>query len=755
MEQGNHRQHSGEPRALFERARAARADQDSALDSYDATAYQRISAWLGFRKIGRDRLAFRQENASRVRWKRDVGAQVELRGARTAIPIVESAKFLMSREDRREMDEEIKGDLGRELANAISPIPYYPGRDQLFLSFINNGKMMMDVDESNIIHPLANGAEAYYQYALGDSATIRLEGGQAIELRELVVRARKPRWNLAVASLWFDAGTGHLARAAFRFSEPMDIAEMAKEEGDDPKEEVPLALRGVLFPMTFDLSALTVEYSLQRGRFWMPRTQAIEGNVRVGFLRVPFEARERFTYASVNALDSFPPMPPADGGRAARISAINHDTTLTDSMMAVKRKAVYDSLDAARAARQKQECAAKGRVTVRSTRGDGQVPVLVSVPCDTASLSRSTDLPPSIYDEGEAVFGESEMRALRDEVLTLGAQAGFGPQRPVWYFGLPMTRYNRVEGLSTGLGVEQQLGAGYKASGALRLGTADLAPNGEARIARSDGRRSLQLAGYRRLEAAHDWGAPLGFGASVNALLFGRDEGFYYRTAGAELMAVGEGRSLFEYRVFAERQNDARRETDFSLAHALNGLRMPGNIVAREGTVVGTGLHLAGSRGADPHGLRLAGDLRGEAGTGTWTWGRLGTDVTVSHGLGSSLDGALTLGAGSTTGEVPPQRLFYLGGSQTVRGQRAGSGVGDAYWLTRLELGARSVGFRPVVFGDVGWAGDRTTWRHPGRPLSGVGVGASFLDGLMRFDVAKGLWPRKSVRADFYLEARF
>src|SRR5512132_2182632 len=40
-------------RMTRERARAARMSQDSALMSYDATAYLRISAGLGFSKIGR------------------------------------------------------------------------------------------------------------------------------------------------------------------------------------------------------------------------------------------------------------------------------------------------------------------------------------------------------------------------------------------------------------------------------------------------------------------------------------------------------------------------------------------------------------------------------------------------------------------------------------------------------------------------------------------------------------------------------
>ncbi len=39
--------------------------------------------------------------------------------------------------------------------------------------------------------------------------------------------------------------------------------------------------------------------------------------------------------------------------------------------------------------------------------------------------------------------------------------------------------------------------------------------------------------------------------------------------------------------------------------------------------------------------------------------------------------------------------------------------------------------------------------------MSGVGTGLSFLDGLFRFDVARGLYPRREWRLDLYVEARF
>ena len=84
-----------------------------------------------------------------------------------------------------------------------------------------------------------------------------------------------------------------------------------------------------------------------------------------------------------------------------------------------------------------------------------------------------------------------------------------------------------------------------------------------------------------------------------------------------------------------------------------------------------------------------------------------------------------------------------------------GVAVGDAFWLTRLELGMGAVFARPVIFGDLGWAGDRHRWNEGVIPVSGAGVGASFMDGLVRMDLAKGIRPRGGVRASLYLDARF
>src|SRR5688572_17685633 len=75
-------------RNLLLRARITRSSQDSALMSYDAKGYQRISVGMSLRETARDRLAFRMESASRIRWHRNGAVRVEMLGARSVAPIV-------------------------------------------------------------------------------------------------------------------------------------------------------------------------------------------------------------------------------------------------------------------------------------------------------------------------------------------------------------------------------------------------------------------------------------------------------------------------------------------------------------------------------------------------------------------------------------------------------------------------------------------------------------------------------------------
>jgi hypothetical protein len=288
----------------------------------------------------------------------------------------------------------------------------------------------------------------------------------------------------------------------------------------------------------------------------------------------------------------------------------------------------------------------------------------------------------------------------------------------------------------------------------LRLGIADWSPNGELSLSRTDGRRKIGFGVYRRLVATNDWGDPLGFSSSLSALIFGKDQGFYYRTWGAELTGQKDEGIITNWRLFAEQHFDAAVHTEFAIVHPGGVKGDLTNIDALNSNLVGLGVEHHSSYGVDPHGFRALTDVKLEGATGTVDYTRGLAQTTLSHGLGP-LDGALTVGAGTSGGRLPIQKQFFLGGVQSVRGQKAGTAIGDSFWMTSAEIGARATGFRPSVFADLGWAGSRTDFSHPGRPLSGAGVGASFMDGLIRFDVAKGIYPEKAVRANLYVEARF
>lgn len=700
-------------RTLLLRARAARLRQDSTLTAYDATAYERISAGMKLGTWGRDRLLFRSEKASHVRWQRLKGAVVDVTGARAAVPMLGG-----------HADVETDNDAGD------TPIPYYPGQETLW---IGSELAKASVGESEIIHPLAEGAEAYYTYASGDSAAFQLPGGRRVVVRELRVQPRKPAWNVAVGSLWFDATTGQLVRGVFRMAEPMDIFAVAKEEdGEDPKKDMPVWLRPMLTPMVASVDVITVDYGLFDGRYWLPRMQTAEGKARVGAMRVPFSLGQRFEYESVNTTMQLPPVELASADTAHTVEA-----------------------HAARRAARASQCSDKSadRTSVQ-TRFDGALRVLVRVPCDTAKLAHSPTLPRSLYDAPDTLFGDAEMNALVASALGLGRQAALSPQTPVLHYGLAYTRYNRIEGLSTAVEATEDLGAGSSARALFRLGT-DLSPNGELSVARTNGRETYTLGAYRRLNSANDWRDPFNLGASLSALLFGHDDGVYYRSWGAELRHDQEHGLIDSWRLFAEHQFDAPVHTRFSFAGKLSGGHFPDDIDATNGTVVGLALAQHGSLGDDPSGFRALSNVRLEGATGTFDYARGMFDVTMMHPLGGPLSGALTLGGGMSGGTVPTQRRWYLGGQSTVRGQDVGVAVGNAYWLTRAELGIGSTVAKPVIFGDLGWAGDRRRLNTGVIPVSGAGVGASFLDGLLRVDVAKGIRPSGGVRAAMYVDARF
>jgi hypothetical protein len=550
----------------------------------------------------------------------------------------------------------------------ISPVPYFPGSESLWI--VDESSARVEANDRSIVNPLTVGAEAYYTYAIADSVSFTLQSGAKIILREIEVRPRQPKWNLAVGSFWFD-DRGRLVKCVYRLSVPLDVWTMVEEEADS-SDQVPAIVKGLISPMRMQITGIAIEYSLMQGRFWLPRMRSMTGDALFLFARVPMSVEQRFEYRSVNADMGLPvidttkmpryttpereaerrdsirhadstrkadiaAMPPEqraiveDSIRRRRDSVIARNRVRTDSTRKSREelyKAVADSLARGLPAKGAALIARNGGTPCDSTgfstrylrRFAARMPVAVRVPCDVSALIASPDLPPSIYDKGEELFSTKDRDDMMKEALTLADQAPFSLSlsvlpRPSYSFGLPMTRFNRVEGLSTGIAADQQLGAGLSVGGSLRFGIADKNPNVEINAKRSNLSKTIGVSGYHRLVSASDWGNPLSFGSSFSALLFGKDEGFYYRATGADASWTRGIDSKVEWRVFAEDQRPVGVNTQMALVHRSSTDTFPANIAARRdvraaprrllriGTAPGAQPRAGSARIPDLHGL--------------------------------------------------------------------------------------------------------------------------------------------------------
>lgn len=704
--------HDADARDLFTRARDARVAQDSSIRSYDAKVRQRMSVTAAIGSVPLEKLVYRQEGAARVRWQRGIGAHIEVTAGRVTIPPVG-----MPSVDRDAL-ESMVADVDQV------PIPYFPGNEPLW---VGTFAATPEVNENSVVNPLADGAEAYYTYRSGDSLSIRVGDGPTIRVRQVDFRPRAAEWNVVIGSLWIDRESGHLVRAAYRMASPGGAAISVQSKSGKENTILRTVIKSLMPTTSAQISAIVIEYQRYDG-FWLPSMQTMQGFAKASFARVPVTIENNFSYQSVNAPSDLP---------SIHVDSVRKDTTRGKQ----RRGSIL-------------QCDTATTRTVTAYKGGGQVPIEMRIPCNLDSLMNSPDLPRSAFDKGEAIFGSRDADQLIADALSMSDQApinlGALPH-PRYQYGLSMTRYNRIEGFSTGLRFEQPLGGGLDVTGEGRIGTADHEPRFDLSLGRSNLSKTIRLGGYNRLVSASDWENPLTFGSSLGAFFFGRDDAFYYRASGGELRWTSDRGLRLDWRAFRERQSTAVPKTDFSVG----GSFLP-NIEATNGVYTGASVRLQLSHGLDPRGFRVSTDMHLEGAQGDSTYGRGSVDMTLSRGFGEAFDGALTIAGGSSVGEVPVQRRWFLGGTQTVRGQRPDTAQsGNAFWLGRLELGRTVNWLRPSLFGDLGWAGDRTKMSDVGRPLSGVGVGFSFLDGAIRLDLARGLYPREQTRLSLYLGARF
>ena len=106
-------------------------------------------------------------------------------------------------------------------------------------------------DVRDVPHPLSAVGLQEYQFALGDSITIRV-GGQAIQVVEVKFRPRDESAPRAVGTLYVDRSNAAVARMAMTFT------------------------TAAIIDRRIETLAVTLENGLVEGRFWLPRRQELE-----------------------------------------------------------------------------------------------------------------------------------------------------------------------------------------------------------------------------------------------------------------------------------------------------------------------------------------------------------------------------------------------------------------------------------------------------------------------------------------------
>jgi hypothetical protein len=678
---------------LLERARTARQASDRTLRSYTALVRSRLG--VAMRMPLKDRMLVREEAAARVRWSRDADDIVHMLAGRQQTP--GGVKPALFGPGMRPMD---------------------PTADRLYFGAMFGDPDERDDDDYWIEHPLGDEGTRHYRYQSGDTLAIRLQDGREVRVIELRVLPRRQDPHTVRGVLWVDAASGALVQGAFRLARKVDIIhDMNAIDEEDLRivERVPF-----ITPMEFDISLLTVEYSLWEMRHWLPRAMRFEGMVRTGVLHFPASFDVSYRMEEVVTDGDAGDEPEAD-------------------IVARTIEAWRGDEEASR---------------VRHGREDARRYTRIA-PRDQALLLESELLPPPIWADAPGFITESELNTIYDRLASVPLPARPGlPVRFGWGYGEPgMLRYNRVEALSVGGRVTAPL-PHVTLLATARLGAGDLQPNGELLLHRETMRRTLSLRGYHELATADPSRRALGPGNSLSALLFGRDEGEYYRATGAELALAPPPlrRQWWQLRAYTERQDAVARNTHVALPRAWRDSVFRPNIVADEATQYGALLHVRPWWGTDPQRAQFGIDLllQGEAGDFEHARGRLA--LRGAAPLGARMRVGAEAAVGTSEGTVPVQRHFYLGGASTLRGYEPSTVSGTSMARGRLELArtVRAASF--AVFSDVGWAGDRDDIRLDRRRWS-AGAGVSLLDGLVRFDLARGMDAPRGWRLDLHLDA--
>ncbi len=707
---------------LYARARVRHIAQDTLVQNYRAMVRTRMDASAGRSRFARQTALFAHESAAEVSWQAPNDLKVTVLGTRAQLPIIRLLQGLGG-----DAEAEAEDELRREL---VWDRPWFIPRA------LGDSIRLMGLPEHAALHPMADGATEYYRYAVTDSVQL-ITQSRTIRALKMRVEPKQLGAALVAGDMWLDAETADIVQFGMVFlgdylwdtpsGSTFEDSAAAKKESDQAKQFLSVEAQ--------------VEYALVDQLYWMPYRQFLAITVEIPvFLNaaIPVRAVTTFSDYTVNSN----PRIVFHTTEEDLLEELDEGGGRERTIVVVKARAGRDARVEVEG-EEDEERYERGYYragTWRDGRWEMDVPPVDSL----LSFVWDTELDTS-YDADE----ERRLRQTFAELSELSEELPaewLGRRRfgMAWESVSEIVRFNRVQGLSTGAGY--QIRPKIKFTSLLlagRFGFSDKRLTGSVTVRRDGPEGRFDLKGFHTVAEVEPWTRGLGIGNSINALFVGNDDADYYLTSGGSLAYAWNYGLL---RNFEAGLSCERHETmDVATTSAIAGIWGTGvfqvNPPVAEGWFVQGSLARTDRLGTvtvGPGGDVLAGDQG--------TAGRLWVVVGVPFAL-PGVSGALTVRGGMVRGDSLPQMLFRLGGTQTVRGYTYGERTGREIWSAQLDLGLRrSRLIAPVVFFDIGdtFASD---------PFIGVGAGLSLLNGLVRFNLSKGIRPDRAFRFDLLFRA--
>lgn len=544
---------------------------------------------------------------------------------------------------------------------AVIPV-LYGDRWWLFFAADSAGSGPDRRPPSPLVSPFGSDGTTSYTFAGGDTVATLIVGGRRVPLARIAVTPRRgiPRGRLALdGEVLVDAERGDIVRLRGRI---MGRSAFAVDGDSAPRQRRSVAQR--MLETTVDLAGMEglaymdLENQEVEGRWWLPRAQRVELQVRSSFAdgRAVVRAVTRFRDVRL------------DEARATAGTAAPADASGADALVGAPPAPValtYAPGDSLRAHRAWQREIGRGTAEVTATDFD-----------DIA--------PPRLRSSGRPVLRPQLRRANE------------------------LVRFDKVQGLYLGLGAQwraRDLMPGLQVRGNAGLAFAELTPRGNLEATLDRGRDIWLVRAERSLASTNDLTQPFAEMPGIGGF-FGIDDADYVHRDRAQVgwTRLLDDRADAALRVEVGWGRDAPRANGVRQG-PFGGAPFRANRPADAGHYLSTLVSLDVGRAVLSQGTQsgVGAQLSAERGDGDLPFTRLDARVVTRRQWGPLIGTARVQGAALVGPHAPLQRLVELGGPTSLPGFGYKAFTGTRGAVSRATLSVvLPVLSQPIRLGQLG-----------------------------------------------------